>query len=75
MLHSRKFVLTLIGVGCVMFIAIGAQLLKRFADVDLGEIVNWAMVTIAASVFGGQAMIAYEDVGKAKATGSADSTK
>lgn len=67
MLHSRKFVLTLIGVGLVLILAIGSAVLKKYADIDIAEIVKWAMVTIAAAVGMGNGTIAYEDAKKAQA--------
>ncbi len=67
MFNSRKFVLTLIGVGMVLFIGIGSALLKKYADLDVGEIAKWAMITVMSGVGVGSGAIAYEDAGKAKA--------
>lgn len=71
MFNSRKFVLTLIGVGVVLFIGIGSSLLKKYADLDISEIAKWAMITVMSGVGVGSGAIAYEDVGKAKASSPA----
>lgn len=67
MFESRKFVMTLIGVGVVLLIGIGVALLKKYAEIDVTEIGKWAMITVMGGANVGSGMIAYEDVGKAKA--------
>ncbi len=64
MLHSRKFVLTLVAVVMVMAIAIGSALLKKYLAVDVGEVARWAMITIVSVTGLGSATIAYEDARK-----------
>lgn len=66
-MNSRKFRLTLITVAAVVALAVTSGLLKKFAGIDIGDVVKWAMVTIAGASLGGAATIAYEDSAKAKA--------
>lgn len=66
-MNSRKFRLTLLTVGVVVALAVGSGLLKKFAGIDISNVVKWAMVTIAGASLGGAATIAYEDSAKAKA--------
>ncbi len=59
--QSKKSMLALVGIGAVLLIAIGSALLKKFADIDITEVAQWAMVTVVGATGMGQATIAYED--------------
>lgn len=59
--RGRKFRLTLIAVGVVLAITIGAGVMKKYLDIDITELAKWAMVTVAGAAGIGQTTIAYED--------------
>jgi len=58
---GRKFWLGIIGVGAVVALAIGSELLKRYTSIDVSDVIKWAMGAIATMTLGTQSTIAYED--------------
>ncbi len=60
MLHSRKFVLTLLGIGAVLLIAIANAVLQKYAGIDIDQTARWAMAAIASLTPIAIASIAYE---------------
>ena len=67
MFHSRKFNLSLLGVGLVVLVAIIAAVLKKYAGIDIDLVAKWAMGTIASIAISGSGFIAWEDGKKATA--------
>ena len=64
MLHSRKFILSLIAIAVVLAITVLSAVLKKYAGLDISEVARWAMVTIVSAAGLGGATIAYEDARK-----------
>lgn len=59
---SRKFTIAICGVGAILLLVIMAALLQKFAGIDLGQYLPWAVGSVASLCGVSSGTIAWEDV-------------